>query len=108
MAKHGNQRLFPHALGIAQPKIFPIDNVYNLRCHPVFGGVSQVWSSVYMVHNHQVSNYWVEKVFKSIKDAGTNISKIHTDCEIELKKIDSHFTPSQNPFKPRYVSSHLL
>ena len=106
LAKHGNQRLFPHALGIANPKIFTVDNVYNLRCHPVYGNISQVWSPVYMVHNQDLSLYWSNKIKPLDSFFGEIVNK---PSVIDLHaQIDCAFTPTNNPYLPRYVGGTLV
>jgi hypothetical protein len=105
LAKYGNQRLFPHALGSTKPRVFTIDNIYNLRCHPVFGGISQVWSPVFMVHNHDVSDYWYNSICSSLFNKSHSFNDLLPELRISLEQLDLHFTPSDDPYRPRYVSS---
>jgi len=101
---HGNQRLFPYALATINPRIFPLDQVYNLRCHPVFDNISQVWSPVYMVHNHSLSNYWSDLCLEIMRLAPNEI-EFADALSKSLSQVDQHFTPSSNPFIPRFVSA---
>ena len=106
LAKHGNQRLFPHALGMAKPRVFSIDNVYNLRCHPVYGNIAQVLSPVYMVHNQHLSHYWTNE----INPLKTNLIELINRPSVKelINRLDQSFTPSNEPYKPRYVGGTFI
>ena len=102
---HGNQRLFPYALRFTRPKILTIDNVYNLRCHQVFGGASQVWSPVYMVHSHELTRYMLQRCRSSGVLFTESLTSKHFDnIKSILASVDEHMTPRDQPFLPRYIS----
>lgn len=104
ISKHGNQRIFPSALRTAKPKIFPLDTVYNLRCHPVYGNAAQVWSPVYMVHAHRLTKLVLQSIsLKGISLENSPLNTIRTCFQETIGELDMHFTPKNRPYQPRYV-----
>ena len=104
ISKHGNQRIFPSAIRTAKPRIFPLDIVYNLRCHPVYGNAAQVWSPVYMVHAHRLTKSILQSLrIKGIALDCSSPSTIRAHLLEIIQETDLHFTPKNEPYRPRYV-----